>query len=136
MRTIALLAALLLPPGRAVADRRLDAILSVPPPARAEPPGAEFFDAHGRRVRHAMLIPGATGRDPQDEARATDRLHWLHEERSGDSATLRGFGLFSGATVAAAHAPQPLRWLFDRQLHAGPALLNGGGLGFGVGGDL
>jgi len=47
-----------------------------------------------------------------------------------------GIALFSTVVVAAAHAPAPLRVLFDRRLHVGPALFDGGGMGAGVAGQL
>jgi hypothetical protein len=38
--------------------------------------------------------------------------------------------------VLAAHAPAPLRPLFDSRVHLGPAVFEGGGMGAGVGGTF
>ena len=41
--------------------------------------------------------------------------------------------MFMSAAMAAAHAPAPLRVLFDEPIHLGPAILPAGGIGVGVG---
>ena len=41
-----------------------------------------------------------------------------------------------GVVVSAAHTPLPLRFAFDRTLHLGPAIFDGGGMGAGFGGRL
>jgi hypothetical protein len=82
-----------------------------------------------RQVWHAFVKMQAP--PTLESRREIDRLRFF-SAASGD--VYSGAGLFAAAVVAAAHAPGPLRPLFDRAWHLGPALLDGGGLGAGLGG--
>jgi hypothetical protein len=42
--------------------------------------------------------------------------------------------MFTAATILSAHAPRPLRVLFDGPVHFGPAIFDGGGMGAGIAG--
>jgi hypothetical protein len=89
--------------------------------ARVERDILKFFDSYSlesMRARDRLLLYG----DP----------YTLH----GTTDTLYGVGVFSAVVVGAAHAPRPLRFLFDRRLHVGPAIFDGGGMGAGFGGHL
>jgi hypothetical protein len=108
-----------------------------PPPASASAttkvlaPLPRFVAVHTARVGHSMVV---LLREPTlEDARERDGLSlWRAGGVGGTRAALRGVALFTGATVFAAHAPRPLRRLVDRDLHFGPALLDGGGVGAGV----
>jgi hypothetical protein len=45
-----------------------------------------------------------------------------------------GAAMLGAAVVLSAHAPAPLRPIFDARVHVGPAIFDGGGMGAGVGG--
>lgn len=51
--------------------------------------------------------------------RRRDRLLLFRSERRTGESTALGLGLFCATTVLAAHAPRPLRVLFDRPIHFG-----------------
>jgi hypothetical protein len=38
--------------------------------------------------------------------------------------------------MTTAHAPKPLRFLFDKRIHLGPAMFENGGMGGGLGGSF
>src|SRR5262249_6213576 len=82
-----------------------------------------------RQVLHAFV--GLQTPPTLESRREIDRLR-LFSPVSGNVSP--GVALFGAAVVAAAPAPGPLRPLFDRPWHLGPALLEGGGLGAGLGG--
>ena len=71
--------------------------------------------------------------DLVDLARRRDRLLLFRPERhgGGDGAAL-GLGMFTAMTMMAAHMPEPLRLLFDRRVHLGPAIFDDGGMGAGL----
>ena len=50
--------------------------------------------------------------------------------RGRDSA----LAMFAATTILSAHAPRPLRILFDGPVHLGPAIFDGGGMGAGIAG--
>ena len=45
-----------------------------------------------------------------------------------------GAAMFGVTTILSAHAPRPLRVLFDGPVHLGPAIFDGGGMGAGISG--
>ena len=55
---------------------------------------------------------------------------------ASNASTACGAGIFSTFVVGAAHTPVALRLAFDRSLHLGPAIFDGGGMGAGFGGRL
>ncbi|HEX8953053.1 MAG TPA: hypothetical protein VF945_14460, partial [Polyangia bacterium] len=65
------------------------------------------------RERDALLLPGGA---PSLQAGALGSM------------------VMGAAVIFAAHAPARLRALVDGPVHVGPALLEGGGMGAGVGG--
>lgn len=66
-----------------------------------------------------------------------DRDGWLRfGSAGGTGAASLGAAILSAAVVASAHAPRRLRPLFDRPLHFGPAIFDGGGMGAGFGGRM
>ena len=118
-----------------------------------------FIVFHSDRVRHDLLLfhAHATGTDPtlagdrsdapygfvasprsEDplaELRMRDRLLLMEPPQHTGSAGGSGVALFSAATIAAAHAPAPLRLIFDGPVRLGPAIFSDGGLGMGIGGS-
>ena len=127
---------------------------------------ASFYQEHAALVRHDMLFfhPESVGANParlysQQEPskeltmsfislaptdslleiyRDRDRLLLFRERSRGNEASSLGMwvGMFTAATLLAAHAPEPFRVLFDGPVHFGPAIFQTGGLGVGIGGDL
>lgn len=73
--------------------------------------------------------------DPMGELRARDRLLLFEPQQNNAGSTAAGLALFGAATVAAAHAPAPLRLIFDGPLRLGPAIFSDGGMGVGIGGS-
>jgi hypothetical protein len=93
-----------------------------------------YFDVHNAMVQRAFL------RFSTVQAPQIDRLSVLRERDRlllfGVHDTQAGYGaaLFGAVTVFAAHAPGPLRVLFDEPVHLGPAVFDQGGMGAGIGG--
>ncbi len=96
------------------------------------PPPPSYFSQHEQRVERATIVyqRGYT----LDELRDRDRLELYGVAPGGARATALGGAMFGGRVVMSAHAPAPLRPLFDARLHLGPALFWGGGLGAAAGG--
>lgn len=69
-----------------------------------------------------------------DTGRERDRLLLFRAREPSGPSFVTGIGMFSAATVLAAHAPGPLRVLFDGPIHLGPAIFDSGGMGAGIGG--
>ena len=83
------------------------------------------------------FVPLREVEDPLAVMRDRDHLRWLRGETpSQDRWAAIGLSMFVGTTFATAHAPGPLRWLFDGPVHVGPALFQGGGMGASVAGTL
>ena len=102
----------------------------LPDPSPLWPAPETYFAHHYARVEHDLVI--FSDGYSLEEMRARDRLLLYGGPVGGSRATLFGFGVFSAAMVASAHAPGPLRRLFDGSLHVGPAIFdNGMGAGFG-----
>ena len=141
------------------------AVPIVPPLPRAQLTlTPSYFDEHAERVRHDMVAfdydaPGQNPlvhpsliaeaprqqiqfvarrdmEDPLAVEREREHLLVLRDRPAGQGeAVAVGLAMFMTATVAAAHAPGPLRSLFDSASHVGPALFQGGGMGAGAGGS-
>jgi hypothetical protein len=101
------------------------------PPAPRPP---TYFERHYARVEHDMLFfdRGYT----LELMRERDGLSLYGPTPGTNVSTALGIGLFSGVVVSAAHTPPFLRFAYDRALHVGPAIFEGGGMGAGFGGRL
>jgi len=103
----------------------------LPPPSLPPP---TYFQQHSARVERDMLLfqHGYT----LDYMRERDTLLLYGSTPGTNTSTGLGIGLFSAVVVSAAHTPPFLRFAFDRSLHLGPAVFDGGGMGAGFGGRL
>jgi hypothetical protein len=122
-----------------------------------------FFEEHAVLVRHDLLlfqtIPVGLNPLPRDgrsaiEAppnffwsvaqtddllalqRQRDRLRFLQDVEPNGTQLAAGLGAFVAMTLLSAHAPRPLRFLFDRSVHLGPAIFDQRGMGVGIGGQF
>ena len=114
-----------------------------PPPAPAwleaprlppSPRPPTYFEQHSARVERDMLLfqHGYT----LEYLRERDTLQLYGPTPGTTLSTAFGVGLFSVVVVSSAHTPPFLRFAFDRSLHVGPAVFDGGGMGAGFGGRL
>jgi len=69
-----------------------------------------------------------------DVRRQYERLLLFRPTHTNGAATGLGAAMFASMTFLAAHAPRPLRVLFDRRVHLGPAIFDGDGMGVGLSG--
>jgi hypothetical protein len=99
----------------------------------------DFVTLKSEQVQRAFLVFRV---EPSSE-RAQDRLESLRQRDAlllpagrAPSAQAAGLGaaMLGAAVIFAAHAPARLRPLVDGRVHVGPALLDGGGMGAGIGG--
>jgi hypothetical protein len=121
--------------GRAVAE---------PPPApewlvaprdpTPSPRPESYFEHHSARVERDLLHFQQSY--TLDRMRERDSLELYGPTPGTSASTATGVGVFSAVVVGAAHTPKVLRFAFDRSLHLGPAIFDGGGLGAGFGGHL
>ncbi|MGZ3406221.1 MAG: hypothetical protein ACXVAN_07225 [Polyangia bacterium] len=93
-----------------------------------------YFEHHYARVERDLLMfqHGYT----LEHMRERDQLELCGATPGSSTSTVAGVGVFSAVVVGAAHTPAPLRFAFDRSLHLGPAIFEGGGMGAGFGGSL
>ena len=93
-----------------------------------------YFEHHYSRVERDLLKfqRGYT----LDRMRERDQLQLYGPTPGSAASTTTGIGIFSAVVVGAAHTPAALRFAFDRSLHLGPAIFDGGGMGAGFGGSL
>jgi hypothetical protein len=98
------------------------------------PRPASYFEQHALRVEHDLLHFNAPYTLAQ--LRDRDRLRLYGPTAGGPGSIAAGIGLFGGVVLGAAHAPGAARILYDRRVHLGPAIFDGGGMGAGVGGTL
>lgn len=93
-----------------------------------------YFQRHSARVERDLLLfhHGYT----LELMRERDALELYGPTPGTMRSAALGVGLFSSVVVAAAHAPPWLRVAFDRSLHLGPAVFDGGGVGAGFGGHF
>jgi hypothetical protein len=103
-------------------------------PQLGTPPPPSYFETHAARVERNLHIlrPGYT----LEDARERDELRLPGPTPGTSTSTMAGIGLFSFAVFGSAHTPQFLQFAFDRTLHLGPAIFDGGGMGAGFGGRL
>jgi hypothetical protein len=66
--------------------------------------------------------------------RQRDRLLYFGDVSPGGAQLVTGLGMFVAAAILSAHAPRPLRVLFDHRVHLGPAIFDRSGMGIGFGG--
>jgi hypothetical protein len=97
-------------------------------------PHRSYFEEHAARVDRDILY--FLGPHTLEAQRARDQLLLPGPSTGGLGAAARGIAIFSSVVVSAAHAPEPLRVLFDRRFHLGPAIFDQGGMGAGIGGTL
>jgi hypothetical protein len=73
--------------------------------------------------------------DPLEVRRDRDKMLEFRgpQPAQGGSVAL-GAAMFGAATVLSAHAPRPVRVVFDGPVHLGPAIFDGGGMGAGLAG--
>jgi hypothetical protein len=93
-----------------------------------------YFEQHSARVERDLLMfqHGYT----LERMRERDTLELYGPTPGSATSTVVGVGLFSAVVVTAAHTPAALRFAFDRALHVGPAVFDGGGMGAGFGGRM
>jgi hypothetical protein len=113
--------------------------LATPQPAITKVPRRSFADEKNAQVMRAFLIFASSRgveqqRDDLTVLRARDQLALAAGRGPQMQSGAWGAALLGATVVLAAHAPTPLRPLFAARVHVGPALLDGGGMGAGVGG--
>jgi hypothetical protein len=93
-----------------------------------------YFEQHSVRVERDLLMfqHGYT----LEQMREHDTLELYGPTPGNGTSTVLGVGVFSAVVVTAAHTPPALRFAFDRSLHVGPAIFDGGGMGAGFGGRM
>ena len=94
---------------------------------------AALFARSPAKKELRFFIP-AEGGDALEVRRARDRLVLFRGPQAQGPAVAIGLAMFGASTILSAHAPPPLRVLFDGPVHLGPAIFDGGGMGAGVGG--
>jgi hypothetical protein len=121
--------------GRAFAAEPVPAWLIAPhDPSLQSPPPPSYFERHAARVERNIHIfqHGYS----LEQSRERDELRLYGRTPGSPAATMSGIGLFSFAVFSVAHTPAALDFAFDRGLHLGPAVFEGGGMGAGFGGHL
>jgi hypothetical protein len=106
-------------------------LVGVSPSGRARAP--ELF-APTPVKKEVRFFAAARITDDLEMRRDRDRLLLFRGEQPQGAAVGLGIAMFGTATLLAAHAPRPLRVLFDRPIHLGPAVFDGGGMGAGIAG--
>ena len=115
----------------------LGGIAHAEPALRKRPPS--YVEVKNAQVMRSFLV---FNNAPHDAPERQDGLGLLRERDallipSGHGPTGNGsYGaaMLGAAVVMAAHAPEPVRRVFDARVHLGPAVFEGGGMGAGVGG--
>jgi len=97
------------------------------------PRSAALFDRSPAKKRVRFFVP-AEGGDSLEVRRDRDRLVLFRGPQSQAGAVAVGLAMFAATTILSAHAPRPLRVLFDARVHLGPAIFDGGGMGAGLAG--
>ncbi|HEX2573565.1 MAG TPA: hypothetical protein VH877_28710 [Polyangia bacterium] len=95
------------------------------------------------RQGRALIEPPRSGfwrAPPADDLlavyRQRDRLIYFRDMPLDGAHFAMGLGMFAAAALLSAHAPRPLRILFDRSFHLGPAIFDRSGMGIGFGGQF
>ncbi len=97
---------------------------------------AALFARTPAKKKIRFFVPAAEGGDSLEVRRDRDRLVLFRGPQSQGGALSIGLAMFAGTTIASAHAPRALRFLFDARAHLGPAIFDGGGMGAGVAGHF
>ncbi|MCU1280328.1 MAG: hypothetical protein JWM53_3874 [bacterium] len=84
-----------------------------------------------KEVRFFSPVESADGLEVRRER---DRLVLFRGPQPQGAAVGVGLAMFGATTILSAHAPRPIRVLFDGPVHLGPAIFDGGGMGAGIGG--
>ena len=93
-----------------------------------------LFDRSPAKKKMIQFFVPAGGGDGLEVRRDRDRLVLFRGPQSQGGAVAVGLAMFAATTIASAHAPRPLRVLFDARVHLGPAIFDGGGMGAGLAG--
>jgi hypothetical protein len=121
--------------GRAFAAEPAPAWLVAPhDPSLVPPAPPSYFELHAARVERNIHIfqQGYT----LEQNRQRDQLRLYGSTPGTPTSTMAGIGVFSMAVFSVAHTPKALGFAFDRGMHLGPAIFDGGGMGAGFGGHL
>jgi hypothetical protein len=105
-------------------------------PTVSEPPRPHpsYFEEHSARVtRNIHMFQSSYSLDTMRER---DTLSLYGPTPGTNLSTGLGTGLFTALVVSTAHTPEWLRFAYDRALHLGPAIFEGGGMGAGFGGRM
>jgi hypothetical protein len=97
---------------------------------------AELVSTAPKKKSFRFLAPAVEGGDALDVRRDRDRLILFRGPQSQGGAVAVGLAMFIATTISSAHAPRPLRVVFDGPVHLGPAIFDGGGMGAGIAGRL
>jgi hypothetical protein len=87
-------------------------------------------------LRFNLVPSGERAQDRLEPLRDRDALLLPAYRLPSLQSGALGAALLGAGVVFAAHAPGPLRAIVDGPVHVGPALLDGGGMGVGVGGTF
>jgi hypothetical protein len=95
---------------------------------------ADLIAASPVKKKQMRFLVAAQGGDVLEVRRDRDRLVLFRGPQPQGAAVGIGLAMFGATTILAAHAPRPLRVLFDGPVHLGPAIFDGGGMGAGIAG--
>ena len=95
----------------------------------------ELFAAAPAKKAFRLFAPAEAG-DALEVRRDRDRLVLFRGPQSQGASVAVGLAMFIATTISSAHAPRPLRVVFDGPVHIGPAIFDGGGMGAGIAGRL
>jgi hypothetical protein len=109
-------------------------LIGIAPIGRAR--SVDLTTAAPAKKSFRFLAPAVEGGDALEVRRDRDRLVLFRGPQSQGASVAVGLAMFIAATVSSAHAPRPLRVVFDGPVHLGPAIFDGGGMGAGVAGRL
>jgi hypothetical protein len=110
-----------------------DLLLFKPTLVGVAPSGAPRLATVAAKNTQRFFAPAETA-EGLDIRRERDRLALLRGPQDPSSALALGAAMFAATTFLSAHAPRPLRIVFDGPIHLGPAIFDGGGMGAGIGG--
>jgi hypothetical protein len=110
-----------------------DLMLFKPALVGVAPSGAARLAATAPKKAPRFFAPAETA-EALDVRRERDRLLLLRGPQDPSSALALGAAVFAATTFLSAHAPRPLRIVFDGPIHVGPAIFDGGGMGAGIAG--
>lgn len=92
---------------------------------------AGLFD-HAPVKKESRFFAPVENAESLDVRRERDRLLLFRGPQTQGNAVALGLAMFLTTTVLSAHAPRPLRRVFDGPVHLGPAVFDGGGMGAGI----